>query len=123
MKNFSEKFEANIREQVESLQAIDRKFLVIITITRGVTRVGHVGHLPGAPGFRGRQIEIKIYTRYSEVVFTTKKKVMKLRKRTIFLKKEAQIFSFARGAGDPSYAPGNPSFISSKKNSDDYFFS
>ena len=31
---------------------------------------------------------------------------MKLRKRSIFLKKGAQIFSFARGAGDSSYAPG-----------------
>ena len=30
---------------------------------------------------------------------------MKFRKRSIFFKKGAQIFSFARGAGDPSYAP------------------
>ena len=47
----------------------------------GVTRVGKVGHLPGVPNPK-----IKIYTRNSEVVFTTKKKknVAKRRRKKNF---------------------------------------
>ena len=57
-------------------------YLAIKHLYSGVTKGW--GHLSRAPRFGGRQIEKKIYTRYSEAVFTTKKKTSR-RKISKFL--------------------------------------
>ena len=69
---------------------------------------GRPGLWPRVPRFWGRQIEKKIYTRYSEVGFTTKKKGHEGRKITNFSGKRAQILCSTPGDGYPRYAPEKP---------------
>ena len=81
-----------------------KKFL--INSCQGRSKGGATGALAPGAEILGAPNRKKIYTRYSEVGFTTKKKkIMKLRKIANFSGKRTQILCSAPGAGYPRYAP------------------